>query len=104
LGVFAVHPCCVFLTYAPPRVETGPADRASTQPRRLTPACRRRAALGGAEKFLLPPREQDVAERSVQAAIDDKPIFVGGVKDNKGNVISAKSLDLCDGSLWAPTI
>ncbi|HWY80898.1 MAG TPA: hypothetical protein VNY10_02980 [Roseiarcus sp.] len=39
------------------------------------------------------------------AAIDDmkadKPIFAGGVKDNKGNVISAKTLDLYDGSLRA---
>jgi simple sugar transport system substrate-binding protein len=30
-----------------------------------------------------------------------KPIFVGGVKDNKGNVISAKTLDLYEGSLWS---
>ena len=30
----------------------------------------------------------------------DKPIFVGGVKDNKGNVVSAKTLDLYEGSLW----
>ena len=29
-----------------------------------------------------------------------QPIFVGGVKDNKGNVISAKTLDLYEGSLW----
>jgi basic membrane protein A and related proteins len=39
----------------------------------------------------------------VLAAIDDmkvdKPIFAGGVDDNKGNVISAKTLDLYDGSL-----
>jgi basic membrane protein A and related proteins len=38
----------------------------------------------------------------VLAAIDDmkvdKPIFAGGV-DDKGNVISAKTLDLYDGSL-----
>ena len=41
----------------------------------------------------------------MQAAIDDmkadKPVFVGGVKDNKGAVISAKTLDLYDGSLWS---
>ena len=46
----------------------------------------------------------DAARKGVLAAIDDmkagKPIFVGGVKDNKGNVISAKTLDLYDGSLW----
>ncbi len=46
----------------------------------------------------------DATRKAVQAAIDDmkadKPIFIGGVKDNKGNVISAKTLDLYDGSLW----
>ena len=46
----------------------------------------------------------DATRKAVLAAIDDmkadKPIFVGGVKDNKGNVISAKTLDLYDGSLW----
>jgi basic membrane protein A and related proteins len=46
----------------------------------------------------------DAAKAAVTAAIADmkarKPIFVGGVKDNKGNVISAKTLDLYDGSLW----
>jgi hypothetical protein len=46
----------------------------------------------------------DATRKAVQAAIDDmkadKPIFVGGVKDNKGNVLSAKTLDLYDGSLW----
>jgi simple sugar transport system substrate-binding protein len=44
------------------------------------------------------------ARNAVAAAIEDmkadKPIFVGGVKDNKGNVISAKTLDLYEGSLW----
>jgi basic membrane protein A and related proteins len=44
------------------------------------------------------------ARKAVMAAIDDmkagKPIFVGGVKDNKGNVISTKTLDLYEGSLW----
>jgi basic membrane protein A and related proteins len=44
------------------------------------------------------------ARAAVLAAIEDmkadKPIFVGGVKDNKGNVISAKTLDLYEGSLW----
>lgn len=29
-----------------------------------------------------------------------KPIFVGGVKDNKGNVIGVKTFDLYEGSLW----
>jgi basic membrane protein A and related proteins len=46
----------------------------------------------------------DAAKAAVTAAIADmkagKPIFVGGVKDNKGNVISAKTVDLYDGSLW----
>jgi simple sugar transport system substrate-binding protein len=46
----------------------------------------------------------DATRKAVLAAIDDmkadKPIFVGGVKDNKGNVISAKTLDLYEGSLW----
>ena len=46
----------------------------------------------------------DEARKAVAAAIEDmkadKPIFVGGVKDNKGNVISAKTLDLYEGSLW----
>ena len=46
----------------------------------------------------------DATRKAVLAAIDDmkadKPIFAGGVKDNKGNVISAKTLDLYDGSLW----
>ena len=46
----------------------------------------------------------DATRKAVQATIDDmkadKPIFLGGVKDNKGNVISAKTLDLYDGSLW----
>ena len=40
----------------------------------------------------------------VLAAIEDmkadKPIFAGGVKDNEGNVVSSKTLDLYDGSLW----
>jgi basic membrane protein A len=44
------------------------------------------------------------ARKAALAAIDEmkagKPIFVGGVKDNKGNVISAKTLDLYEGSLW----
>ena len=44
------------------------------------------------------------ARAAVLAAIEDmkadKPIFVGGVKDNKGDVISAKTLDLYEGSLW----
>ena len=47
----------------------------------------------------------DAARKAVQAAIDDmkadKPVFVGGVKDNRGAVISAKTLDLYDGSLWS---
>ena len=46
----------------------------------------------------------DAARKGALAAIEDmkadKPIFVGGVKDNKGNVISAKTLDLYEGSLW----
>jgi basic membrane protein A and related proteins len=46
----------------------------------------------------------EAARKAVLAAIEDmkadKPIFVGGVKDNKGNVISAKTLDLYEGSLW----
>jgi basic membrane protein A len=46
----------------------------------------------------------DATRKAVLAAIDDmkadKPIFADGVKDNKGNVISAKTLDLYDGSLW----
>ena len=46
----------------------------------------------------------DATRKAVLAAIEemkaDKPIFVGGVKDNKGNVISAKTLDLYEGSLW----
>jgi basic membrane protein A and related proteins len=46
----------------------------------------------------------DATRKAVLAAIEDmkadKPIFVGGVKDNKGAVISAKTLDLYDGSLW----
>jgi basic membrane protein A len=46
----------------------------------------------------------DEARKAALAAIEDlkagKPIFVGGVKDNKGNVISAKTLDLYEGSLW----
>jgi basic membrane protein A len=46
----------------------------------------------------------DQVRTAVAAAIADmkadKPIFVGGVKDNKGNVISAKTLDLYEGSLW----
>jgi len=46
----------------------------------------------------------DEARNAALAAIEDmkadKPIFVGGVKDNKGNVISAKTLDLYEGSLW----
>jgi hypothetical protein len=75
------------LIYAPLRGEIGLAHRALTQPRRLTPSCRRerRAALGGAEKFLLPPREQDVAQRTaVVPSVDGQ----------------AKTLDLYDGSLW----
>jgi basic membrane protein A and related proteins len=46
----------------------------------------------------------DAARRAVLAAIEDmkadKPIFVGGIKDNKGNVIATKTVDLYDGSLW----
>jgi hypothetical protein len=46
----------------------------------------------------------DASRKAVQGAIEDmkadKSIFVGGVKDNKGNVISAKTVDLYDGSLW----
>jgi basic membrane protein A and related proteins len=46
----------------------------------------------------------EVTRKAVLAAIEDmkadKPIFVGGVKDNKGNVISSKTLDLYEGSLW----
>ena len=46
----------------------------------------------------------DATRKAVLAAIEDmkadKPIFVGGVKDNKGNVISSKTLDLYEGSLW----
>jgi simple sugar transport system substrate-binding protein len=46
----------------------------------------------------------DAARKAVLASIEDmkagKPIFAGGVKDNKGNVISAKTLDLYEGSLW----
>jgi basic membrane protein A and related proteins len=46
----------------------------------------------------------DATRKAGQAAIEDmkadKPIFVGPVKDNKGNVVSAKTLDLYDGSLW----
>jgi simple sugar transport system substrate-binding protein len=40
----------------------------------------------------------------VLAAIDDmkadKPIFAGGVKDNKGQRDFRQDLDLYDGSLW----
>jgi basic membrane protein A and related proteins len=46
----------------------------------------------------------DAVRRAVPAAIEDmkadKPIFVGGIKDNKGNVIAAKTVALYDGSLW----
>jgi basic membrane protein A len=46
----------------------------------------------------------EAARKAALAAIEDmkadKPIFVGGVKDNKGNVVSAKTLDLYEGSLW----
>jgi basic membrane protein A and related proteins len=46
----------------------------------------------------------DSVRRAVPAAIEDmkadKPIFVGGIKDNKGNVIAAKTVALYDGSLW----
>jgi basic membrane protein A and related proteins len=46
----------------------------------------------------------DAARKAVAETIEylkaDKPIFVGEVKDNKGNVISAKTLDLYEGSLW----
>jgi hypothetical protein len=44
----------------------------------------------------------------VLAAIDDmkadKPIFAGGVKDNKGNVISAKTSICMTVASGAPTI
>ncbi len=46
----------------------------------------------------------EAVRRAVPAAIDDmkadKPIFVGGIKDNRGNVIAAKTVALYDGSLW----
>ncbi len=46
----------------------------------------------------------EAARKAALAAIEDmkadKPIFVGGVKDNKGNVIASKTLDLYEGSLW----
>jgi len=43
---------------------------------------RRRSALGGAEKFLLPPREQDVAQRSA---------VVGSVDGRRPSSIAASS-------------
>ena len=46
----------------------------------------------------------DAARSAALAAIEgmkaDKPIFVGGIKDNKGAVIATKTVDLYDGSLW----
>ena len=46
----------------------------------------------------------DAARAAALAAIADmkagNPIFVGGVKDNKGKVVSATTLPLYDGSLW----
>jgi simple sugar transport system substrate-binding protein len=46
----------------------------------------------------------EAVRKAVLAAIEDmkadKPIFVGGVKDNRGNVIASKTLDLYEGSLW----
>ena len=44
------------------------------------------------------------ARKAVAAAIADlkagKPIFVGPLKDNKGNVVIDKTLGLYDGVLW----
>jgi basic membrane protein A and related proteins len=46
----------------------------------------------------------EAARKAALAAIDElkagKPIFVGPLKDNKGNVVIDKSLGLYDGSLW----
>ena len=46
----------------------------------------------------------DAARNAAMAAIEDlkagKPIFVGPVRSNDGKVVSDKTLDLYDGSLW----
>jgi simple sugar transport system substrate-binding protein len=46
----------------------------------------------------------DAAQKAALAAIEDlkadKPIFTGPVKTNTGKVVSDKTLDLYDGSLW----
>ncbi len=46
----------------------------------------------------------EATRKAVLAAIEDmkadKPIFVGGVKDNKGNVIATNTLALYEPSLW----
>ena len=49
-------------------------------------------------------RAGEAARKAALAAIEDlragKPIFVGPLKDNKGNVVIDKPLGLYDGSLW----
>jgi basic membrane protein A and related proteins len=44
------------------------------------------------------------ARRAVAAAVEElkvgKPIFVGPLKDNKGNVVVERTLGLYDGILW----
>ncbi len=46
----------------------------------------------------------DAARKAAMAAMDDmradKPIFTGPVRTNDGKVVSEKTLDLYDGSLW----
>jgi len=38
--------------------------------------------------------------RWVPKALAKKPIYVGPLKDNKGNLVIEKTLELYDGSLW----
>ena len=65
---------------------------------------RRRLRQGSGQEHAFGAGANEAARKAALAAIEDmkagKPIFVGGVKDNKGNVVSAKTLDLYEGSLW----
>ena len=70
-----------------PNINEGGYDKDMVKSTRL----RRRRERGGA---------QGGRRRRSRRLKAGKPIFVGGVKDNKGNVVIAKTLGLYDGSLW----